>query len=203
VGSHRLRVETDHQTIRAERICQLCHLHEVETEEHFIFRCPIYYEIRGRFHCLFRGIQTLSSFFRYSDQRCLSLYMQEALRLRGHILQPPPRPNPTQQITSFFMVLPSARGTKRQTDSNIASDSRSVRTRGTIPPPQRPQRHCQTRSLTSRQTRSPRHQRWVTSSRQQHSRWSRSSPSSSSGHHSILSFLHSASDVRRDRSSGP
>jgi hypothetical protein len=80
VGSHRLRVETDHQIDRPDRICQLCQLQEVETEEHFIFRCPIYYEIRGWFHCLFKGAQTLTGFFSYPDQRCLALYIQEALR---------------------------------------------------------------------------------------------------------------------------
>lgn len=47
VGSHRLRVDVDHQIDLLDRICQLCHLWEVETKEHFIFRCPIYYEIRG------------------------------------------------------------------------------------------------------------------------------------------------------------
>ena len=67
VGSHRLRVESDHQINRADRVCQLCHLREVETESHFIFRCLVYYEIRGRFYCLFRGPQTLSAFFRYID----------------------------------------------------------------------------------------------------------------------------------------
>jgi hypothetical protein len=86
VGSHGLFIETDHQIDRSDKICQLCHLHEVKTEEHFLFRCPIYYDIKGRFHCLFRGIQTLSGFFRYSDQRCLTLYMQEDLSLRAHIL---------------------------------------------------------------------------------------------------------------------
>ena len=45
VGSHRLRVETNHQMDRSDKICQLCHLQEVETESHFLFRCPIYYEI--------------------------------------------------------------------------------------------------------------------------------------------------------------
>ena len=80
VGSHRLRVETDHQIDRPNIIFQLCHLQEVETESHFIFRCPIYYEIKGRFHYLFKGPQTLAAFFRYTDQRCLALYIQEALR---------------------------------------------------------------------------------------------------------------------------
>ncbi|KAH9303687.1 hypothetical protein KI387_008091, partial [Taxus chinensis] len=93
VGSHRLRVE-DHQLDRSERICQLCSLQEVETEEHFIFRCPIYYEIRGRFHCLFREHPSFAAFFRYCDQRCLALYLQEALKLRNETLQSPPRQAP-------------------------------------------------------------------------------------------------------------
>ena len=80
VGSHRLRVETDHQVDRLDRLCQVCHLQEVETEVHFILRCSVYYEIIGRFHCLFRDSQTLTEFFRYPDQRCLAPSMQEALR---------------------------------------------------------------------------------------------------------------------------
>jgi hypothetical protein len=71
----RLRVETDHHFDRSDRTCQLCHLHEFDTEEHFIFRCLIYYEIKGRFHCLFKGIQTLFGFFKYPDQRSLALYI--------------------------------------------------------------------------------------------------------------------------------
>ena len=204
VGSHRLRVETDHQIDRSDRICQLCQIQEVETEEHFIFRCPVYYEIRGRFQCLFRRSRDLTSFFRYPDQRCLALYMQEALRLRAHILQPPTRPDSTRQITSFFTVLPSGRGTKRQPDISTASDPRSVQARRTIPHTTRFQRHDQISSLTRRRTRSPRHQQRTTSSRQQRRARSKpptsSSSSSSSGHHTILRFLHSASDVRRDGS---
>jgi hypothetical protein len=106
---------------------------------HFIFGCPVYYEIRGRFHCLFRGSQTLADFFRYPDQRCLALYMQEALRFRTHILQPPIRPDPTQRITTFFRVLPSDRGTKRPSDISTYPDPRSMRIRGTSPRPTRSQ----------------------------------------------------------------
>ena len=94
VGSHRLWVESNHQIDRPKRICQLCHLQEVETESHFIFRCLVYYEIRGCFYCLFRGLQTLAAFFRYTDQRCLALYIQEALRFRAQLFQPPPDQTP-------------------------------------------------------------------------------------------------------------
>ena len=79
VGSHRLRVETNHQVDRPDRISLVFHLQEVKTEMHFILGCPVYYEIIGRFHCLFRDSQTLAEFFRYPDQKCLASSMQEAL----------------------------------------------------------------------------------------------------------------------------
>ena len=63
VGSHRLRAWTDHHMDQADRLCQLCTLMEVETEIHFIFRCLHYYDIRGRFYCLFRDYSSLSMFF--------------------------------------------------------------------------------------------------------------------------------------------
>lgn len=68
------------------------------------------------------------------------------------------------KITSFLTVFPSTRGTKSQTDSNIASDSKSMQTRVTISRPQRPRQHCQSRSHTNKQTRPSSTQQWVTSS---------------------------------------
>lgn len=164
VGSHRLRVETDHQIERVDRTCRLCHTQEVETEWHFIFGCPIYYEIRGRYHCLFRGPQNLSSFFSYTDQRCVALYIQETLKHREHILQPPVRPNTTRQITSFFSILPSARGVKRSTSpstdqsgSHRSTDPRSVKRRG--PLLTRAQQQNRSRHLPERRPRIIRSQR--------------------------------------------
>ena len=81
VGSHRLRAQSDHQIAREERTCKFCTLGEVENEAHFLFRCPIYYEIRGRFFCLFRACFSLYDFFSYYDQRCLALYLREATML--------------------------------------------------------------------------------------------------------------------------
>ena len=75
VGTHRLRVEANHQIDHSDKIYQLCHLQEVKTKEHFILYYPIHYKIRGWFHCLFKEPQTLSNFFRYLDQQCLILYM--------------------------------------------------------------------------------------------------------------------------------
>lgn len=138
IDSHRLRVETDHQIDKPDRICQLCHLQEVEVEVHFIFGCPVYYKIIGRFHCLFKDSQTLIDFFKYPDQRCLALYMQEVLRFQAHILLCPIKPDPTHRITTFFKVLPLDKGTKRRIDTSTYPRSKSVRIRGTEP--------CHTRS---------------------------------------------------------
>ncbi|KAH9293843.1 hypothetical protein KI387_040957, partial [Taxus chinensis] len=155
VGSHRLRVETDHHLDRSERTCLLCSLQEVETEEHFIFRCPVYYEIRGRFHCLFRELPSFTTFFKYYDQRCLALYLQEALRLRDRLLHPPPRRMNTRLITSFFPVLSPMRGTKRHLDTILDPQFRSVKSRDSISSTRGPlpQAHLRAPSHRQRSTR--------------------------------------------------
>jgi hypothetical protein len=63
VGSHRLWIETNHHIPQYDRICQMCHLHEPKTEMHLIFRCPLYYEIRGHYHCLYRDSKGLPLYF--------------------------------------------------------------------------------------------------------------------------------------------
>ena len=127
VGLHKLRVETNHHIDRTERICQLCHLQEVEIESHFIFRCPVYYGIRRRFYFL------LASFLRYTNQRCLALYLQETFRHRLTLLQPPSTSATTKRITDFFRALPASQGIKRTTDRSLDHDSRSVRIQESCP----------------------------------------------------------------------
>ena len=110
----------------------LCTLGEVENEAHFLFRCPIYYEIRGRFFCLFRECFSLHEFFSYYDQRCLALYLREATMLRDSTIQTllPHRHSSTQLITAFFTPLSPLRGVKGPS-SSIRSNglSRCVRSR--------------------------------------------------------------------------
>ena len=77
----------DHHMDQADQLCQLCTLMEVETKIHFLFYCPLYYEIRGRFYCLFRDCSSCLMFFNYIDQWCLALYLQEATHLRQNTLQ--------------------------------------------------------------------------------------------------------------------
>lgn len=86
ISSHPLAVEILRRdgTERHLRVCRYCHLDEVEDEAHFLFRCPIYYEIRGRFHCLYRdGPHTLQSFLSYPDSRCVGLLLREMMLLRS------------------------------------------------------------------------------------------------------------------------
>ena len=132
VGSHRLRAQSDHHIDREERTCLFCTLGEVEIEAHFIFRCPIYYEIKGRFFCLFRECFSLYDFFSYYDQRCLALYLREATMLRDSMIQTllPHRHSSTQLITAFFTPLSPLCGVKRPSTSIRPSElSRCVRSR--------------------------------------------------------------------------
>lgn len=98
------------------------------------------------------------------------------------------------------MMIPSTRGTKKQTDSDHVSDPRLVQTQRTTSTSARPQWHCQSWSHTSSQTISSRLQRRDPSSKEQHTTQSNSSSSSSSIQSSILRFFHLASGVRRDGS---
>jgi len=100
----------------------------VETNVHFILGCLIYYEIKWRFHCLFKDFRTLAKFFRYLDQKCLALYMQEHF---------------------FTILLPSDKGTKR-----VYRDSKWMWICGTSRCHKWSQRKFDLRSIPGRQTRS-------------------------------------------------
>lgn len=91
ISSHPLAIETGRSCDipRHHRLCRLCSLQEVEDEYHFLLRCPVYYEIRGRYHCLFRdGPHTLRTFLAYPDARCLGLLLREMFSLRTSLLPP-------------------------------------------------------------------------------------------------------------------
>ena len=103
-SSHQIEIETGrYRGIPADsRICRLCHT-EPETELHYICRCTVYYEIRGRFHCLFReGFGPLDRVMRYQDQRCLGLYLLELHRHRDSLLRRHGVRQSQRRITEFF-----------------------------------------------------------------------------------------------------
>ena len=87
---------------RDQHICRLCNL-DVESEEHFIFTYPVYYEIRGRYYCLFRDTHTLKSWINYEDQRCIALCMSEWFNITKELLSSSlQRITWSWPITSFF-----------------------------------------------------------------------------------------------------
>ena len=70
-----------------ERICQLCH-QGVESEEHYVCHCSVFYEIRGRHHCLFKqGFGPLHKVMEYEDQWSLGLFLLELKRHREKLLK--------------------------------------------------------------------------------------------------------------------
>ena len=103
-SSHQLEIETGRfRGIPADnRICRLCHT-EPETELHYICHCTVYYEIRGRFHCLFReGFGPLDRVMRYEDQRCLGLYLLEIHRYRDSLLRRHGQRQSQRHISDFY-----------------------------------------------------------------------------------------------------
>ncbi len=112
-SSHQLEIEKGRYAGKpmAERICQLCH-REVESEEHYVCHCSVFYEIRGRYHCLFQnGFGPLPTIMEYKDQRCLGLFLLELKRHREKLLKVDNTATTTHQqrtITNFFtpMTLP-------------------------------------------------------------------------------------------------
>ena len=75
---------------------------------HHICCSPVYYKIRGRFHCLFgEGFGPLTRVMNYTDQRCLGIFLLEIRRFRDSLLNRSHHKGNTQkEITNFFKVQP-------------------------------------------------------------------------------------------------
>ena len=146
----------------------MCHLQESETEMHLIFRCLIYYEIRGRYHCLYRDLGgSLSTFFWYQDQRCLALFIRELFCHRSHLLHAMHRLGMTRTITSCFHADPSGWSNKQRVESQSTLDSRLVRPRVSPHPLPQGDRSSSSRSVqrcrTARQSIYPQRVRGISS----------------------------------------
>ncbi|MCO5611537.1 hypothetical protein L7F22_065790 [Adiantum nelumboides] len=101
VSSHQLEIERGRARglPRDERICPICHT-EVESEEHFMVRCPAYSALRVQF-----GMEdTLQQCIARSDQVQLGRFLTVALGIREQILQPRLQAGERTQraITEFF-----------------------------------------------------------------------------------------------------
>ena len=87
VSSHQLEIEVGRATgiPRERRLCRLCTTKMIEIEEHLLCFCPVYYEIHGRYHCLFlegSGFGPLTQLIHFYDQVCVGLYRLEMRRQR-------------------------------------------------------------------------------------------------------------------------
>ena len=104
-SSHNLEIETGRlREVQGEdRICRLCRI-EPETEFHHLCRCPVYYEIRGRFHCLFKEeFGPLTKVMNYEDPRCLGLFLLELRKHKENLLKKPDNERHMhKEITSSF-----------------------------------------------------------------------------------------------------
>ncbi|KAH7365653.1 hypothetical protein KP509_18G039600 [Ceratopteris richardii] len=101
VSSHQLEIERGRSrgVPREERWCPVCQT-EVESEEHFVIRCPAYLDLRAQFHVeeSFQLCMTMG------DQRRLGRFLTAAYERRERSIQPihQPRVSTQQTITQFF-----------------------------------------------------------------------------------------------------
>lgn len=110
--SHRLLVLSDHCIPWEERICQLCHLQEVEPEKNFIFRCPIYYKICVRYHCLSHDSGGSLSMFHYCVHRFIAFFKREEVTCRWQTVQDSSRSCSVMLIISIFQPTSALGGAK-------------------------------------------------------------------------------------------
>jgi hypothetical protein len=81
-------------------------------EEHHIYRFPIYYEIRGRYHYLFQDSgSSMSPFSCYPEQKCLALFVREEFKHKSRSLHVSSQQEAFRRIITYFSIAPSNQGT--------------------------------------------------------------------------------------------
>ena len=87
-GCH-LRVDTGRwvDTKREDRLCQVCHSSRgVEDEQHFLFSCPAYSDVRQKHASLFQQAFTVSDFFTNSEPNACGGFLRECFSFRKSIV---------------------------------------------------------------------------------------------------------------------
>ena len=102
--------------------CQLCH-QGVEFAEHYVCHCSAFYEIRGRYHYLFKqGFGPLHKVMEYEGQRCLGLFLLELKRHREKLLKnTATQAHPQRTITTFFSPITHTNATSPSRDTQMGS----------------------------------------------------------------------------------
>eukprot|EP00245_Coleochaete_scutata_P008434 TRINITY_DN2569_c1_g3_i1.p1 TRINITY_DN2569_c1_g3~~TRINITY_DN2569_c1_g3_i1.p1 ORF type:complete len:107 (+),score=9.16 TRINITY_DN2569_c1_g3_i1:576-896(+) len=69
--------------VMGNRLCTCCSMEKVEDKAHFVFECPVYYEIRGRYHFLFHYAERdLSRLLNHPERDVVGHFLLECFRLR-------------------------------------------------------------------------------------------------------------------------
>ena len=81
-SSHTLEIEKGRHSNqpRNERICPLCNLNEVETEEHFLTKCPTYQLLRNNYNLA--EYKTGKELFMYTTPKLLGKFIVDASKFR-------------------------------------------------------------------------------------------------------------------------
>ena len=95
-GCHGLHVDTGRwvdtksfivSILREDRLCQVCHSsRDVEDEQHFLFSCPAYSDVRQKHTSLFQQAFTVSDFFTNSEPNACGGFLRECFSLRKSIV---------------------------------------------------------------------------------------------------------------------
>ena len=81
-SSHTLEIEKARHTKkpRNERVCPVCDLNEIETEEDFLIKCPFYKDLREKYHM--SELTNSNSLFARESVNYLGHYIVNATTLR-------------------------------------------------------------------------------------------------------------------------
>ena len=72
---------------RNHKVAKVCHSsREVEDEQHFLFSCPAYSDVRQNHASLFQQAFTVSDFFTNSEQNACGGFLRECFSLRKSIV---------------------------------------------------------------------------------------------------------------------
>ena len=88
---HGLHTDTGRwvETKREDRLCQVCHSSkDVEDEQHFLFSCPAYSDVRQKYASLFQQAFSVSNFFSNSNQMQVVVPSESGFHVENSLYPP-------------------------------------------------------------------------------------------------------------------
>ena len=84
-SDHQLEIEKGRhkrpeKTLRELRVCRLCDINSIETEEHFLLQCPAYDHIRTKYDI---NVHVKEGLFNSLEPYTLARYINKAFKLRN------------------------------------------------------------------------------------------------------------------------